>query len=98
MRVSWPEFSEELEDCRKCRLCEHRSHIVPGEGNPNAALMFIGEGPGQEEEAPVREAEAVEGVDLAVRSPALLHEDLPFHDHHGGVVGAKPWGNPAQGG
>ena len=50
MRVSWPEFSEELEDCRKCRLCEHRSHIVPGEGNPNAALMFIGEGPGQEED------------------------------------------------
>ena len=50
MRVSWPKFSEELEDCRKCRLCEHRSHIVPGEGNPNAALMFIGEGPGQEED------------------------------------------------
>lgn len=50
MRVSWPEFSEGLEDCRKCRLCEHRSHIVPGEGNPNAALMFIGEGPGQEED------------------------------------------------
>ena len=50
MRVSWLEFSEELEDCRKCRLCEHRSHIVPGEGNPNAALMFIGEGPGQEED------------------------------------------------
>ena len=50
MRVSWSEFSEEMEDCRKCRLCEHRSHIVPGEGNPNAALMFIGEGPGQEED------------------------------------------------
>jgi len=54
-------------------------------------------GPGQAEEAPVRKAEAVEGVDLAVRSLAFLHEDLPFHEHHGGVVGAKPWGNPAQG-
>lgn len=50
MRVSWPEFAEGLRDCQKCRLCEHRNHIVPGEGNPNAQLMFIGEGPGQEED------------------------------------------------
>lgn len=50
MRVSWAEFSEQMTDCQKCRLCEHRNHIVPGEGNPNARLMFIGEGPGQEED------------------------------------------------
>lgn len=50
MRVSWAEFAESLNDCQKCRLCEHRNHIVPGEGNPHARLMFIGEGPGQEED------------------------------------------------
>jgi len=50
MRVSWAELSENLTDCRKCRLCEGRSNIVPGEGNPHAQLMFIGEGPGQEED------------------------------------------------
>ena len=50
MRVSWAELTENLTDCRKCRLCEHRTHIVPGEGNPHADLMFIGEGPGQEED------------------------------------------------
>ena len=50
MRYSWAELSENLTDCQKCRLCEHRNHIVPGEGNPNAQLMFIGEGPGQEED------------------------------------------------
>lgn len=50
MRVSWTEFAEGLNDCQKCRLCEHRNHIVPGEGNPHAQLMFIGEGPGQEED------------------------------------------------
>lgn len=50
MRVSWADLSEQLTDCQKCRLCEHRNHIVPGEGNPNARLMFIGEGPGQEED------------------------------------------------
>ena len=50
MRVSWAEFSDSLRDCQKCRLCEQRNHIVSGEGNPNAELMFIGEGPGQEED------------------------------------------------
>ena len=50
MRVSWAELTENLADCRKSRLCEHRTNIVPGEGNPHAQLMFIGEGPGQEED------------------------------------------------
>jgi len=50
MRYSWAELSQGLTDCQKCRLCEHRNNIVPGEGNPNAQLMFIGEGPGQEED------------------------------------------------
>jgi len=50
MRYSWMDLSEQLTECQKCRLCEGRSHIVTGEGNPNAQLMFIGEGPGQEED------------------------------------------------
>lgn len=50
MRVSWPQFFEELQGCEKCGLCRGRMNIVPGEGNPNAKLMFIGEGPGQEED------------------------------------------------
>ena len=33
--------------CRKCFLCEGRTHTVPGEGDPHARLMFVGEGPGQ---------------------------------------------------
>ena len=50
MRVSWAQLYEELSGCQRCRLCEHRTNVVPGEGNPNARLMFIGEGPGQEED------------------------------------------------
>ena len=50
MRVSWAELYEQVGACRKCRLCESRHNVVPGEGNPNADLMFIGEGPGQEED------------------------------------------------
>ena len=50
MRVSWTQLYEDLSGCQRCRLCEHRTNVVPGEGNPNARLMFIGEGPGQEED------------------------------------------------
>ena len=50
MRVSWAQLGEQIAACEKCRLCETRTNVVPGEGNPNARLMFIGEGPGQEED------------------------------------------------
>lgn len=36
--------------CVRCKLCESRRQTVFGEGNPQADLMFIGEGPGQEED------------------------------------------------
>jgi DNA polymerase len=37
-------------ECRKCFLCEGRTRTVPGEGDPHARLMFVGEGPGQTED------------------------------------------------
>lgn len=37
--------------CRKCRLHESRTHAVPGEGPPDAAIMLVGEGPGAKEDA-----------------------------------------------
>ena len=40
----------ELGDCRRCGLCEGRNTIVFGDGNPNADLLFIGEGPGEQED------------------------------------------------
>jgi DNA polymerase len=39
-----------LGDCQRCKLCRSRTRIVFGAGNPQARLMFIGEGPGQEED------------------------------------------------
>ncbi len=41
---------EEIGECRRCRLCEGRTHVVFGVGNPRARLMFVGEGPGYEED------------------------------------------------
>lgn len=50
MEVSWPTLMEEIAFCQKCRLCDTRKHAVPGEGDPRARLMFIGEGPGRDED------------------------------------------------
>jgi DNA polymerase len=39
-----------LGDCRRCPLCSQRQNIVFGAGDPNAQLVFVGEGPGGEED------------------------------------------------
>lgn len=41
---------ETVRHCRGCPLCETRLNAVPGEGDPHARLMFIGEGPGADED------------------------------------------------
>ncbi len=41
---------QDLGDCRRCGLCQTRKNIVFGTGDPDAALMFVGEGPGAEED------------------------------------------------
>ena len=37
-------------NCNKCKLCSTRQNVVFGVGNPNTKLMFIGEGPGGDED------------------------------------------------
>lgn len=39
-----------LPTCTQCALCEGRTHVVVGRGNPRAALLFIGEAPGEQED------------------------------------------------
>lgn len=43
--------AEEASVCTKCDLAKTRAKVVFGEGNPNAPLVFVGEGPGQHEDA-----------------------------------------------
>ena len=42
---------EEIGDCTRCALAQGRHNLVFGDGDPNARLMFIGEGPGADEDA-----------------------------------------------
>jgi len=51
-------------DCRRCRLCEQRSKIVFGVGNPEARLVFVGEGPGADEDT--------QGIPFVGRAGQLL--------------------------
>lgn len=41
---------EDIGECTRCVLCKGRTNIVFGVGNPNADLMFVGEGPGRDED------------------------------------------------
>jgi len=40
----------DIGECRRCRLCEQRKNIVFGVGNESARLVFVGEGPGADED------------------------------------------------
>lgn len=51
MYKSWEELEQACGQCRKCKLCSNRNNIVIGDGNRNADLMFVGEGPGADEDA-----------------------------------------------
>lgn len=44
------EISVEIKNCRKCPLYKERTKPVPGEGSLSADIMFVGEGPGREED------------------------------------------------
>ena len=47
---SWEKLKQECLACRRCGLCETRTHVVFGEGPQDAEVMFIGDGPGEQED------------------------------------------------
>ena len=47
---TWEELENSIINCQKCKLCKTRQNIVFGTGNKNAKIMFIGEGPGADED------------------------------------------------
>jgi len=56
----------DIGDCTRCRLCEQRNKIVFGGGNPKADLVFVGEGPGRDED--------MQGVPFVGRAGQLLNQ------------------------
>jgi uracil-DNA glycosylase len=60
------QIREDLGDCRRCRLAAGRHSIVFGQGNPHAELVFVGEGPGADEDA--------QGLPFVGRAGRLLNK------------------------
>ena len=58
------EIREEIGDCTRCPLHEGRTNLVFGDGNPKARLVFVGEGPGRDED--------IQGKPFVGRSGQLL--------------------------
>lgn len=50
MYDNWEQLEADANQCRKCKLCQNRTNVVFGTGNKQADLMFIGEGPGADED------------------------------------------------
>ena len=48
---NWEELEKSIENCQRCKLSKNRNNIVFGVGNKQADIMFIGEGPGADEDA-----------------------------------------------
>jgi len=68
----------EVQRCANCRLAPSRTHTVFGEGNPDADLVFIGEGPGQEEDRTGRPfvGRAGELLTKMIRAMGLTRQDV----------------------
>jgi len=47
---NWEELEQECNKCTKCKLHQNRRKVVLGTGNKNAQIMFVGEGPGADED------------------------------------------------
>jgi uracil-DNA glycosylase family 4 len=82
---------EDIGDCTRCKLHEQRKNIVFGEGNPRAKLVFIGEGPGAEEDATGRPfvGRAGQLLDKIIVAIGLKREDVYIAN----VVKCRPPGN-----
>lgn len=48
--IKLEKIKQEIQKCKKCKLYQYRKNPVPGEGNPNSEIVFIGEAPGFQED------------------------------------------------
>jgi DNA polymerase len=76
--VELEKIADEVHKCRKCALGSLRTNAVPGEGNPNARIMFIGEGPGADEDAQGRPfvGRAGQLLDRVIAAMGLKRSDV----------------------
>lgn len=70
--MQWTDLKSMCADCTRCGLCETRNNVVFGIGNENADVMFVGEGPGEQED--------LQGIPFVGPAGMLLDEMLSIID------------------
>lgn len=68
MYDNWEELEQSIINCNKCKLCTNRTNIVFGEGNKETKVMFVGEGPGADEDR--------EGLPFVGKAGQLMNKAL----------------------
>ncbi|MDR0839873.1 MAG: uracil-DNA glycosylase [Christensenellaceae bacterium] len=88
---AWEELYAALPTCSLCGLAGARTHVVPGEGDPQARVMFVGEGPGREEDRTGRPFVGPAGqlLDKMLAAIGLKREEVYIAN----VVKCRPPGN-----
>lgn len=66
MYQSWEKLDEACNKCQKCKLCNGRKNVVIGTGDRNAKIMFIGEGPGADED--------IQGIPFVGKAGQLMNK------------------------
>lgn len=91
MDKQWSDLELIINHCEDCPLHEKRTHAVPGEGNRQADLMFIGEGPGRDEDEQGRPFVGAAGklLDKMIAAIGYKREDV----YVGNIVKCRPPGN-----
>lgn len=84
-------IAEDISKCSKCQLCSERTNTVPGYGHPKAKILFIGEGPGKDEDLQGKPFVGAAGRLLTelIESIGLSREDVFITN----VVKCRPPGN-----
>ena len=88
---SWEILEGAVHNCKKCRLWEVRTNVVIGRGNPESDIMFIGEGPGQQEDLTGKAFVGAAGklLDKMLESVGLSDESVYIAN----IVKCRPPGN-----
>lgn len=84
-------LSAQAQTCTACALAATRTHVVFGEGNPDAKLMIIGEGPGEEEDKTGRPfvGRAGQLLDRILEAAGIARETIYISN----IVKCRPPGN-----
>ncbi len=88
---TWEILEGAVHSCKKCRLWEMRTNVVIGRGNPESDIMFIGEGPGQQEDLTGKAFVGAAGklLDRMLESVGLSEENVYIAN----IVKCRPPGN-----